>query len=228
MGTLYAGTSGFSYQNWRGGFYPDRLPMVRMLEHYASRLNGVELNGSFYRTPPETTLQRWAAETPAGFRFCFKAQRGLTYSAAGFDREGLARVVGARMAGLGERLGPVLVQYPPTADPDPGRLDMVLSALGLRAAVEFRNEAWFAEVTYAVLRAHGAALVVTDEEKWPRAPRVETAPFAYYRLRRDYDQAALDSWRRELRAESAAREEVHVYFRHVGEGPERARFMVHQ
>jgi uncharacterized protein YecE (DUF72 family) len=228
MGTLYAGTSGFSYQNWRGGFYPDRLPMARMLQHYASRLNGVELNGSFYRTPPEATLQRWAAETPAGFRFCFKAQRGLTYSASDFDKEGLAHVVGARMAGLGERLGPVLVQYPPTADPDPGRLDRVLSALGLRAAVEFRNETWFAEATYAVLRAHGAALVVTDEEKWPRAPRVETAPFAYYRLRRDYDQAALDSWRRELRAESAAREEVHVYFRHVGQGPERARFMVQQ
>jgi uncharacterized protein YecE (DUF72 family) len=226
VGSLYAGTSGFSYPGWRGGFYPEKLPTARMLEHYANLLNGVELNGSFYRTPPEATLQRWAAETPAGFRFCFKAQRGLTYSAAAFDKEGLAQVVGARMAGLGERLGPVLVQFPPTASPDPGLLDRVLSALGLRAAVEFRNDAWFADPTYAVLRVHEAALVVTDEEKWPRAPRVETAPFAYYRLRRDYDEPALNTWRSELRAESAARDEVHVYFRHVDEGPQLARFML--
>src|ERR1700737_285583 len=117
--TLYPGPSGFPHPGWRGGFYPEKLPTARMLEHYASLLNGVELNGSFYRTPPEATLQRWAGETPARFRFCFKAQRGLTYSAAGFDKEGLAQVVGARMAGLGERLGPVLVQFPPTASSDP-------------------------------------------------------------------------------------------------------------
>jgi uncharacterized protein YecE (DUF72 family) len=226
MGILYAGTSGFSYPSWRGRFYPARLPTARMLEHYASILNGVELNGSFYRTPPEATLHAWAAETPTSFRFCLKAQRGLTYSAAAFDKEGLARVVGARMTCLDERLGPVLVQFPPTAGPDPGQLDRVLRALGLRAAVEFRNEAWFGDPTYAVLRAHGAALVITDQEEWPRAPRVETGPFAYYRLRREYDQPSLDGWRRELRAESAAREEVHVYFRHVDEGPARARFML--
>jgi len=197
-----------------------------MLEHYASLLNGVELNGSFYRTPPEATLQGWAGRTPAGFRFCLKAQRGLTYSAAGFDKEGMARVVGARMACLAERLGPVLVQFPSVADPDPDLLDRVLAALGLRAAVAFRNGAWFAEAIYEVLRAHGAALVITDQEKWPRAPRVETGPFAYYRLRQDYDRAALDRWRRELRAESTARDEVHVYFRHVEEGPQRALFML--
>jgi len=197
-----------------------------MLDHYARQLNGVELNGSFYRTPPETTLQRWAAETPAGFRFCFKAQRGLTYSAAAFDKEGLARVVGSRLAGVGQRLGPVLVQFPATTAPQPELLDRVLEALGLRPAVEFRNPAWFAEEVYGVLRARGAALVVTDQEEWPRAPRVETGALAYYRLRREYDRPALEAWRRELRAEAAAREEVHVYFRHVEEGPGRARFML--
>ena len=226
MGTLYAGTSGFSYQGWRGSFYPDKLPASRMLNHYASLLNGVELNGSFYRTPPEATLLGWAAETPPSFRFCLKAQRALTYSAAGFDKEGMARNVGARMGCLGGRLGPVLVQFPPTTAPDPAVVDRVLRALGQRAAVEFRNEAWFGDATYAVLRAHQAALVITDQEKWPRAPRVETGPFTYYRLRRDYDRPALDSWRRELRAESAASEEVHVYFRHVEEGPARARYVL--
>ncbi len=219
---LYAGTSGFSYPAWKGTFYPDRLPAARMLPYYAERLNGVELNGSFYRTPPAAALSGWAEKTPPGFRFCLKAHRGLTYSADGFDREGLARSVGSSLSTLGSRLGPVLLQLPPARQRDPALLDRLLAALGLRAAVEFRHESWFAEDTYALLRAHGAALVVTDQEKWPRAPRVELSGLAYYRLRRDYDRAELEAWRRELRAEAAAREEVHVYFRHEPEAPARA------
>src|SRR5262249_52123843 len=143
---------------------------------------------------------------PDGFRFCLKAHRGLTYSAAAFDKEGLARETGRRLAELGTRLGPVLVQFPPTRERDPGLLDRLLAALDLRAAVEFRHESWFADEVYAVLRAHGAALVVTDQEKWPRAPRVEVSGLAYYRLRRDYDRSELDEWRRELIAEAAARD----------------------
>src|SRR3982074_2333767 len=109
--TLYAGTSGFSYSTWKGNFYPPTLSGAKMLAYYAERLNGVELNGSFYRMPPETTLLKWAADTPAGFRFCMKGNRGLTYSAEGFDRVGLARSLGERLAPLGDRLGPVLVQF---------------------------------------------------------------------------------------------------------------------
>ena len=84
-----------------------------MLEHYASRLNGVELNGSFYRTPPATTLERWRDGTPPGFLFCMKANRGLTYSADSFDRVGLARLFTERISTMGDRLGPVLLQFPP-------------------------------------------------------------------------------------------------------------------
>jgi uncharacterized protein YecE (DUF72 family) len=222
MGIIYAGTSGFSYQAWRGGFYPAKLAAGRMLAYYAERLNGVELNGSFYRTTPTETLTGWARQVPAEFRFCLKAHRGLTYSADGFDREGLARQLGPRLAELGARLGPVLLQFPPTRQCDPALLDRLLVALGQRAAVEFRHESWFVEDVYAVLRARGAALVVTDQDKWPRAPRVEVSGLAYYRLRRDYDAAALDVWRRELRAEASAREALHVYFRHEPEAPARA------
>jgi len=222
VGTLYAGTSGFSYPAWRGVFYPERLAAARMLGFYAGRLNGVELNGSFYRTPPQETLANWAAGVPEGFRFCMKAQRALTYSGPTFPWQDVARDVGERLGVLGERLGPVLLQFPPGRQRDPAALDRLLGGLGLRAAVEFRNESWFAEDVYAVLRSHGAALVVTDQDKWPMAPRVEVSGLAYYRLRRDYDAAALDGWRRELRAEAAAREEVHVYFRHEVEAPARA------
>src|SRR2546430_16524853 len=110
---LFAGTSGFSYSTWKGAFYPSTLAGSKMLRYYAERLNGVELNGSFYRTPPESTLLNWAAETPPGFRFCMKANRGLTNPAKTFDRAGLARILTGRIRGLGPRLGPAPPQFPP-------------------------------------------------------------------------------------------------------------------
>ena len=216
---VYAGTSGFSYPGWKGEFYPKTLSGVRMLAFYAERLNGVELNGSFYRTPPETTLLKWAAQTPAGFRFCMKANRGLTYSAEGFDRVGLARVLGERLAPLGERLGPILLQFPPTRQLNLGLLDSLLGALGRPAAVEFRHESWFCDQTFRTIRAHKGALVVTDEEKWPRAPLIDLGPVAYFRLRRGYTTSALRPWIAEVGAAAASHDEVHVYFKHDPEAP---------
>ena len=213
-----------------------------MLGFYAERLNAVELNGTFYRTPPPGALTKWAAETPPGFRFCFKAARGLTYSAAAFPKVAVAGQVGQRLAEMGERLGPVLLQWPPTArNPDTGLLDALLEALGLPVAVEFRKRdwlderhreglprnalpaargAWFAAEVYTVLARRGAALVVTDEEKWPMAPVEPTAGFAYYRLRRVYTDAELDRWHERLQAPEG---DVYVFFKHEPEAPARAR-----
>jgi uncharacterized protein YecE (DUF72 family) len=115
----------------------------------------------------------------------------------------------------------VLVQWPPTARPDPPLLDAVLEALGLAAAVEFRNPAWFGAEVTAVLERRQAALVVTDEEKWPIAPVAATAAFAYYRLRRDYTAAELAPWAERLRDEARARE-VYAFFKHEPEAPGRA------
>lgn len=190
-----------------------------MLAYYASRLNGIELNGSFYRTPPASTLEHWAAEVPPGFRFCMKANRALTYSADSFDRVGVARSFGERMAPLGARLGPILLQFPPVRKLNVQLLDSLLSALGQRTAVEFRDTSWFVDDTYRVLREHGAALVVTDEEKWPRAPRIEVGPVAYFRLRRGYADEALEPWIEEVRSVASAHDEVHVYFKHFPESP---------
>ena len=190
-----------------------------MLAYYAERLRGVELNGSFYRTPPETTLVRWAEGTPADFRFCMKAHRGLTYSADAFDRIGLARIVGERLAPLGARLGPVLLQFPPARQRNAALLDGLLEALGRPAAAEFRHESWFHDDTYRVLRAHGAALVVTDEEKWPRAPFVDVAPIAYFRLRRGYAPRTLAPWIDTMRTALGSHDEVHVYFKHDPPAP---------
>src|SRR6266550_945982 len=220
---LFAGTSGFSYAAWKGKFYPATLAGSKMLGFYAGRLNGVELNGSFYRTPPESTLLNWAAQTRPGFRFCMKANRGLTYSAEAFDKVGLARIFTERIAILGERLGPVLLQFPPTRQRNVGLLDALLGALGRPAAAEFRHESWFDDETYRVIRQHGGALVVTDEAKWPRAPLVEVGPVAYFRLRRGYTNAAFRPWIAEIQAAVATHDEVHVYFKHDSASPALAR-----
>jgi uncharacterized protein YecE (DUF72 family) len=193
-----------------------------MLEYYSQRLNGVELNGSFYRTPPETTLTSWSAGTPPEFRFCMKAHRGLTYSADTFDRVGLARIITERLASLGDRLGPILLQFPPARQRNIDLLDSLLGALGRPAAAEFRHESWFVDETYRVLRAHGGALVVTDEEKWPRAPVVALGPIAYFRLRRGYSAESLQPWLADVNAAVAAHDQVHVYFKHDPESPELA------
>ncbi len=220
---LYAGTSGFSYASWKGRFYPKTIPGSKMLAYYAQKLNGVELNGSFYRTPPETTLLAWAAATPPGFRFCMKANRGLTYSAEAFDKVGLARIFTGRIAVLGERLGPVLLQFPPTRQKNLGLLDSLLEALGRPTAAEFRHESWFDVETFGVIRRHGGALVVTDEAKWPRAPLVELGSVAYFRLRRGYTNASLQPWVADIGSALATHDEVHVYFKHDPGSPALAR-----
>src|SRR5438067_7002858 len=145
---LFAGTSGFSYATWKGKFYPATLAGSKMLAYYAERLPGVELNGSFYRTPPESTLSGWASQTPPGFRFCMKANRGLTYSAEGFDRVGLARMFTERIAVLGDRLGPVLLQFPPARQKKVAMLDALLTALSRKTAVEFSHVTWFDNLTF--------------------------------------------------------------------------------
>jgi len=220
---LYTGTSGFSYASWKGGFYPKTLAGAKMLAYYAGRLTGVELNGSFYRTPPEATLRKWAEDTPQSFRFCMKANRGLTYSAEAFDKVGLARIFTARIAVLGDRLGPVLLQFPPTRQKNVALLDSLLSALGRPAAAEFRHESWFDDETYRVIRQHAGALVVTDEAKWPRAPLVDVGPVAYFRLRRGYAGAAFRPWIAEIKAAVGTHDEVHVYFKHDSASPALAR-----
>jgi uncharacterized protein YecE (DUF72 family) len=219
IGELYSGTSGFSYATWKGKFYPASLPGSKMLEHYALHLRGVELNGSFYRLPPATALEKWAASTPDGFRFCMKANRGLTYSAEAFDKVGLARLFADRMRTLGQRLGPVLLQFPPVRQRNVAQLESLLDAIGGTVACEFRHDSWFHDETYDAIRRHGGAVVVTDEEKWPQAPLVEVGPVAYFRLRRGYTTRALEPWTDLVRAALGSHDQVHVYFKHDPQAP---------
>jgi uncharacterized protein YecE (DUF72 family) len=194
-----------------------------MLAYYAQRLTGVELNGSFYRTPPEMTLLKWVADTPPGFRFCMKANRGLTYSAEAFDKVGLASIFSERIAAIGDRLGPVLLQFPPTRQKNLGLLDSLLAALNRPTAAEFRHVSWFDGETYRVIKQHAGALVITDEAKWPRAPLVDLGSVAYFRLRRGYTTASLRPWVTDIKSAVASHDEVHVYFKHDSASPALAR-----
>lgn len=217
---LYSGTSGFSYPGWRGHFYPAGLPGSKMLEHYAARLRGVELNGTFYRTPPASSLAAWA-RTPPAFRICLKAHRALTYSAAAFDKVAVARDFTRRIEVLGDHVGPLLLQFPPVRKRDPDLLRSLLDALGRPVAAEFRDESWFDPEVAGLLRERGSAWAITDAEDWPQAPS-ETFDFAYYRLRRDYRPGDLHGWSDRIRADLERGATAHAYFRHDVDGPLRA------
>jgi uncharacterized protein YecE (DUF72 family) len=217
---LRAGTSGYSYEPWRGRFYPPDLKDTGMLRFYASRLPAVEVNNTFYRMPTEALVTRWAAETPADFVFALKAPQRITHQkrlrGAG---EALERLFGAAAA-LGPRLGPVLFQLPPSFRKDLDRLRDFLAALprGRRVSLEFRHESWWEEDVLLALREAGAALCVADlEEAGRSAPLAATADWGYLRLRRaDYDDAALHAWARRVRGQAWT--EAFAFFKHEDEG----------
>ena len=218
---LLIGTSGFSYTAWRGGFYPEKLPEAKMLAHYAGIFPAVEINNSFYRMPTPELLGKWAAETPAGFKFALKSPRRITHDKRLADVAGEVERLGAAARGLGDKLGPVLFQLPPNLKKDLPRLDAFLAALpaDLAPAVEFRHASWFADDVYACLRARRAALCIADAEDL-RTPVEATADWGYLRLRReDYDQAAVARWGETIAARPWTT--AYVFFKHedTGKGP---------
>ena len=222
---VLAGTSGFSYKEWKGSFYPEDLPAEKMLTYYAERLPAVEINNTFYRMPKPALLESWAAQVPAEFRFILKASQRITHrkrlKEAGDEVAYFFQTANI----LGDRLGPTLIQLPPNLKKDLPRLEAFLAVLpeGARAAFEFRHASWFEDDVYAALRAKGAALCIAEDEELA-TPLVATAPWGYLRLRRqDYDDAAVAGWADKVRAQSWS--EALVFFKHedAGSGPKLAR-----
>lgn len=215
---VHVGTSGFSYKEWKGSFYPDDLPQKKFLAHYASKLDTVEVNNTFYRFPDAKLLASWIAEVPAGFRFALKASQSITHRARLVDQGEAMRDFCARASVLGERVGPVLAQLPPNFKKDAARLSSFLDAAPktIRFAFEFRHASWFDDETWGILRAHDAALCIAESEELV-TPIVATAPFGYLRLRTvKYDEAALRRWAEAIRAQPWS--EAFVYFKHEDEG----------
>jgi len=223
---LLAGASGYSFKEWKGNFYPEKIKAEEMLAWYAERLPTVEINNTFYRMPKTAVLENWAGTTPEGFRFAIKASRRITHIAR-IKTETAAEPLGylyRNLAALGAKRGPVLFQLPPNLKKDLPRLVAFLSLLpdGHDAAFEFRSDTWFADDVYDALKGAHAALVLSEREDNAPPPLVETAPWGYVRLRLEtYSDDDLKTWARKLEARSWRA--IHVYFMHEPTAPEYAR-----
>ncbi len=222
---FYTGTSGYSYDGWKGTFYPEKLPKREMLRFYGEKLGAVEINNTFYRLPRASVLESWSKQVPEAFRFVIKASRRITHfkrlKDAGEETSYLLRTTDT----LGDRLGLILFQLPPNLRKNLPRLQTFLELLpeGTRAAFEFRHESWLDDKVLVALRARGLTLCLADAEGSEEPELVSTAARGYVRLRRpDYSDEALSRWVQKLR--SQAWEETYVFFKHEddGAGPEMA------
>jgi uncharacterized protein YecE (DUF72 family) len=203
---VYVGTSGFSYDEWRGRFYPKDLSAKKFLAHYAGKLDTVEINSTFYRLPKPEIFESWAAQVPNDFRFTLKASRWMSHHLK------VSEPFFENAASMKHKLGVVLVQVPKYIARDVGRIEALARAVPSgRLAFEFVDPSWYHEDTYRVLRDANAALSITEAVK-VEAPLVTTARFAYVRLRLKYSPAALAKWAEKIRALPV--DEVFVYFKH--------------
>ena len=223
---LYVGTSGYSYKEWKGTFYPEDLPDKQMLRFYGERFRSVEINNTFYRMPKASVLEAWAKEVPADFMFVLKASQRITHHQRLKDADDsvsyLLEVAGA----LKERLGPLLFQLPPYLRKDAPRLREFLALLpsDRRAAFEFRHQSWFDDEVFGLLRDHRAVLCIAEAENDLEIPFVSTADWGYLRLRRpDYGDAELKAWAKRVHEQEWR--EAFIFFKHEeeGKGPEMAK-----
>ena len=219
---LLVGTSGYSYKEWKGSFYPVDLKNADMLRFYAERFPCVEVNNTFYRMPKAAMLEGWADQVPPGFLFVLKASQQITHrkrlKEAGEPLDYLLRTASV----LGERLGPVLFQLPPYFKKDVARLRGFLARLpeGRPFAFEFRHETWADDEVRDALRERNAALVCADTEDSGEhgTPIVPTADWGYLRLRRcAYSDAELAPWADRIRAQPWQR--AFVFFKHEDDRP---------
>ncbi len=215
---MLTGTSGFSYKEWVGPFYPEKTPASAMLRYYAERFPTVEINNTFYRMPDTALLERWAQEVPAGFAFTLKAPQRITHIKRLKDSASDVIEFTRRAAVLGDRLGMLLFQLPPSLRKDLPRLHDFLAALPpeRRVAVEFRHASWHDDEVYETLRARGAALCVMEDDDEEASPFVVTSEDAYLRLRRtQYTEDDLRAWADRIAAQPLER--AWVYFKHEDE-----------
>jgi uncharacterized protein YecE (DUF72 family) len=221
----YAGTSGFSYKEWKGSFYPKELPDKDMLRYYSSKFPAVEINNTFYRMPAPGTLQKWAEMVPPHFRFVLKAPRRITHTRPLADKGEDVQYLFETAAALDRRLGAVLFQLPPYLHKNVDLLSAFAANLpsAVQVVFEFRHRSWFDEEVYSILRAKQHALCCSDVENQDLRHFVATTDWGYLRLRRpDYSDEELQHWQKRIGAQKWR--EVFAFFKHedAGKGPELA------
>ena len=217
---IWVGTSGYNYPEWKGSFYPRDLAAAKMLPYYAARFPTVEINYTFYRMPNEQLVAGWAAQTPSPYKLTLKAPRRITHDSrlknCGELLKGFCHVAGT----LGDKLGALLFQLPPTAKKDLALFDAFIDDLppNVRAAFEFRHPSWLAEDVFERLARKNLALCVADSEKMSTPVQI-TADYAYFRLRDEgYGDADIAKWTEAAKQAAATAKDVFVYFKHEDEG----------
>jgi uncharacterized protein YecE (DUF72 family) len=217
---LYVGTSGWQYRDWRRTFYPPRLPQREWLRHFGARFATVEVNNSFYRLPERSSFERWREETPDDFVLAVKMSRFLTHQKRLRDPDEPVGRFLERARGLGGKLGPVLLQLPPTLEADPGRLAAALDRFpaDVRVAVEPRADSWFEDPLRRLLEERDAALCLADSPL-RRTPAWRTATWGFVRFHEGlaapvpcYGEPALAGWAERIASLWDDRSDVFCYF----------------
>jgi uncharacterized protein YecE (DUF72 family) len=217
---LLTGTSGYNFPEWKGSFYPAKLPTAKWLEYYAQQLSTVEINYTFYRMPSAKTVAGWDTATPAAFTFVLKAPQRITHIARLKNVDDSLRFFLETARKLGPKLGPILFQLPPNFKKDVALLGDLITQFpaDLRCAWEFRHASWFGDDVYDVLRTGNAALCVADTEE-ATTPLVATADFGYVRLRDEgYAKQAMEDWVGKVRTLGTGWTDAFVFFKHEGKG----------
>jgi uncharacterized protein YecE (DUF72 family) len=221
MSKIYIGTSGWTYDDWRGPFYPQNMPKKRWLAWYATQFPTAEINGSFYRTPSLATVEGWHDATPRQFTFAWKASKFITHwkRLSEKSRDSIALMV-SRLEVLGGKAGPVLFQLPPRFTVDHKRLEAFLAMLpkAYRYVFEFRDKSWYDDAILSLLHRHKVALCISDHHDAP-APFEVTARHVYVRghgpggdYRGNYPDNTLRRWTRAIDGWKEQRRTVYVYF----------------
>jgi uncharacterized protein YecE (DUF72 family) len=225
MKNLFVGTSGYSYKEWKGSFYPEKIPAKDMLRFYSERLSTVEINATFYRMPQPTMLETWKEQVPSTFRFSLKAPQRITHFKRLKETEEETKYFLETVSLLAGNLGVVLFQLPPNFKKDLPRLQAFVNQLPQepRAAFEFRHPSWFDDDVLEVLRSRNHALCVSDTDDLPTTHIDKTADWGYLRLRRvNYSEENLAEWVKRIRDQNW--NETFLFFKHedAGTGPKLA------
>jgi uncharacterized protein YecE (DUF72 family) len=216
---LFVGTSGYSYKEWKGSFYPEKIPAKEMLRYYSERLSTVEINATFYRMPQKSMLENWKEQVPPGFRFSLKAPQRVTHFKRLKEADQETDYFLETASVLADQLGPVLFQLPPNMKKDFARLEAFLAHLPsqTRAAFEFRHPTWFEDDVLELLQNHGRPLVISDTDDLPASHIDKTADWGYLRLRRvNYSDETLAEWWERMKQQQW--QDAFVFFKHEDEG----------
>jgi uncharacterized protein YecE (DUF72 family) len=225
--TLFVGTSGWQYKDWRGVLYPADVPVRRWLEEYTEHFATVEINNAFYRLPTRENFEAWRDRVPDDFVIAVKASRYLTHIKRLRDPEEPVDRLMTHAAGLGARLGPVLLQLPPTLQADPDLLDTCLACFprSTRIAVEPRHDSWWTPEVRKVLESRGAALCWADVRARPVTPLWRTADWGYVRFHEGraeawprYGRRSLGTWAERIAEAWSEGEDVYAYFNNDPDG----------